>query len=188
MIFLAYTGVRWGEMAALRVRRLDFERRRAVIVESVTVVRGQSVWGTPKGHSRREVPLPRFVAEQLEPHVEAKHPDDLVFTGVKGGVLRAKVFQEAAMNQAARDLGIKSLTPHKLRHTAASLAIASGANVKVVQQMPGHKSATMTLDLCGHLFGDEMDEVAEALDSARNAASARCSVANLLPDGQIDAD
>jgi integrase len=39
-------------------------------------------------------------------------------------------------------------------HTAASLAIASGADVKVMQQMLGHKSATMTLDQYGHLFGD----------------------------------
>lgn len=58
------------------------------------------------------------------------------------------------------------LHPHELRHTAASLAIASGANVKVVQQMLGHKSATMTLDLYGHLFGDQLDEVADAMDAA----------------------
>ena len=84
---------------------------------------------------------------------------------------------------AAARLGVVGLTPHKLRHTAASLAIASGANVKVVQQMLGHKSATMTLDLYGHLFGDQLDEVADALDAARNAASARSRVANPLPNG-----
>jgi integrase len=56
------------------------------------------------------------------------------------------------------------------RHTAASLAIASGANVKVIQTMLGHKSATMTLDLYGHLFADQLDEVAEAMDAARTAA------------------
>ena len=44
------------------------------------------------------------------------------------------------------------MTPHALRHTAASLAIAAGANVKVVQTMLGHKSTTMTLDLHGQLF------------------------------------
>ena len=62
------------------------------------------------------------------------------------------------------------LHPHELRHTAASLAIASGANVKVVQQMLGHKSATMTLDLYGHLFDDQLDDVADALDVAARAA------------------
>jgi integrase len=58
------------------------------------------------------------------------------------------------------------VTPHSLRHTAASLAIASGANVKVVQSMLGHKSATLTLDLYGHLFADQLDQVADAMDAA----------------------
>jgi len=48
VLFLAYTGVRFGEMAALRVSRLDLTRRRATIAESVTVVQGKGlVWGTP---------------------------------------------------------------------------------------------------------------------------------------------
>ena len=51
----------------------------------------------------------------------------------------------------------KHFHPHEFRHTAASLAIAAGADVKVVQQMLGHKSATMTLDLYGHLFADRLD-------------------------------
>jgi integrase len=63
------------------------------------------------------------------------------------------------------------MTPHARRHTAASLAIASGANVKVVQTMLGHKSATMTLDLYGHLFENQLDAVADALDAARAAAA-----------------
>ncbi|MGK2876054.1 MAG: hypothetical protein ACSLEW_10525 [Nocardioides sp.] len=53
---------------------------------------------------------------------------------------------------------------------AASLAIAAGADVKVVQQMLGHKSATMTLDLYGHLFPDRLDTVADAMDAARTVA------------------
>ncbi|MGZ4473755.1 MAG: tyrosine-type recombinase/integrase, partial [Nocardioidaceae bacterium] len=51
-----------------------------------------------------------------------------------------------------------------LRHTAASLAIASGAHVKVVQRMLGHASAAMTLDVYAGLFGDDLDALAEALD------------------------
>lgn len=53
-----------------------------------------------------------------------------------------------------------------MRHIAASLAIASGANIKVVQQMLGHKSATMTLDLYGHHFQDQLDELADLMDAA----------------------
>lgn len=185
VLFLAYTGVRFGEMAALRVGRVDFLRRRALVAESVTLVRGKQTWGTPKGHERREVPLPRFLVDELAPHVAGRGRDELVFTGPRGGALRAQTFQRAALTAAAQSVGVPGLHPHELRHTAASLAIAAGANVKVVQQMLGHKSATMTLDLYGHLFGDQLDEVAAALDvSARSALAAvypLCTGAEVAP-------
>jgi integrase len=106
-----------------------------------------------------------------------------VFTGLNGGPLRAKVFQDAALAAAAAQLGMSGLTPHKLRHTAASLAIAAGANVKVDQQMLGHKSATMTLDPYGHLFGDQLDDVAAAMEAARAVATGS-GVAQLLPNAE----
>ena len=74
--------------------------------------------------------------------------------------------------RAATELGIPGFHPHELRHTAASLAIASGADIKIVQQMLGHKSAVMTLDQYGHLFGDRLDIVADAMDAARTSALA----------------
>ena len=99
--------------------------------------------------------------------------------------MRSQTFQRAALTEAAKVIGVPGFHPHDLRHTAASLAIASGADVKVVQQMLGHKSATMTLDLYGHLFGDRLDVVADALDVARSAALAGvyplCTGAEVLP-------
>jgi integrase len=181
VLFLAYTGVRFGELAALRVGRLDLRRRRAVISESVTLVGSRQVFGTPKSHERREVPIPPFLVEELTAHVTGRGPDDLVFPGVRsGGPLRAPVFRRAAFAAAAASIGRPGLHPHELRHTAASLAIASGADVKVVQQMLGHASAAMTLDQYGHLFGDRLDEVAERMAAAREAA-----VARLLPEAEI---
>jgi hypothetical protein len=100
----------------------------------------------------------------LRGRVARRSAGDLVFTG--GAVMRSQTFQRAALTEAAESLGIPGFQPHELRHTAASLAIASGANVKVVQQMLGHKSATMTLDQYGHLFGDRLDVVADAMDAA----------------------
>jgi integrase len=141
-----------------------------LITESVTLVKGTATWGTRKDHTRREVPMPRFLIDELAEHIRGRSPDDLVFTGVKGGPLRSKVFQEAALTTAATRIGVAGLTPHMLRHTVASLAIASGASVKVVQQMLGHKSATMTVDLYGHLFGDQLDIVSDPLDAARRAS------------------
>lgn len=168
--FLAYTGLRWGEMAALRVGRVHFLRRRIEVAESVSPVKGVMTFGSTKGHESREVPLPRFLALELSAQVAGKGPDELVFQGARGGVMRSQTFQRAILTEAAGKLGVPGFHPHELRHTAASLAIASGADVKVVQRMLGHKSATMTLDLYGHLFGDQLDTVADAMDTARLAA------------------
>ncbi len=85
VLFLAYTGVRFGEMAALRINRIDLMRRRAAITESVTLVRGVQTWGTPKGHERREVPIPRFLAEELAAHLAGRADGHLAFSGIKGG-------------------------------------------------------------------------------------------------------
>jgi len=60
-------------------------------------------------------------------------------------------------------------TLHDLRHTAASLAISAGANVKAVQLMLGHKSAALTLDTYADLFPDDLEAVADALDAAAEA-------------------
>lgn len=61
---------------------------------------------------------------------------------------------------------LEPMTLHDLRHTAASLAISAGANVKAVQRMLGHASAAMTLDTYADLFDDDLDAVSEGLDAA----------------------
>jgi integrase len=58
---------------------------------------------------------------------------------------------------------VAGLSPHELRHTCASLAIRSRASIKAVQRLLGHKTATMTLDNYGHLYPDELDEVAQQM-------------------------
>ena len=140
VLFLAYTGVRFGEMAALKVGRLNLSKRRALIAESVTVVQGKGfVWSTPKTHKRREVPIPDFLAAQLAPQIEGRATHELVFPSVRsGGPIRATHFRRGHFDAAAKAIGQPALHPHELRHTAASLAIASGADVKVIQQMLGH--------------------------------------------------
>jgi len=175
VLFLAYTGVRFGEMAALRVRHLDLLRRRAAIVEAVAEVHGKAVFSTPKTHQSRSVPIPRFMVDELVVLVAGKSRDEFVFSSPRGGVLRLRNFRRVGFEPAVASTGLGPLTPHGLRHTAASLAIAAGANVKVVQTMLGHKSATMTLDLYGHLFADQLDDVANAMDAARSAERIRAT-------------
>lgn len=173
--FLAYTGVRWGEAAGVQVKDIDFERRRVSIVDNAVDVGGTIVVGTPKTHRIRTVPFPAFLDESLRAQVATLRRDDLVFGGGLEGHLRlphsVRGWFEAAVQRVQRkDPDFPRLTPHDLRHTAASLAVASGANVKAVQRMLGHASAAMTLDVYADLFEEDLDRVGEALDVARRTA------------------
>jgi integrase len=172
VLVLAYCGPRWGEAAALRVRRVDLLRGRIEVVEAVVDVNGELVFGPPKTHQHRSVPVPRFLRDELAEHLAGKGPDDLVFPSPRGAVLRVQNFRRRCFDRAVSSIGLDGLVPHELRHTAASLAIAAGASVKGVQSMLGHASATVTLDRYGHLFGDELDAVADRLDAAQALAAA----------------
>ncbi|MGO8848706.1 tyrosine-type recombinase/integrase, partial [Mycobacterium sp.] len=173
--FLAYTGLRWGEMAALRVMDFDMLRRRVNISRSVTES-GGLVWSTPKTWERRSVPFPAALADELSALMVGKGREDLVFTDMRGGVLRnsnwrARVLEPAVEKCQKSDESFPTITPHDLRHTAASLAVSAGANVKALQRMLGHAKASMTLDVYADLFDDDLDEVAASLDAAIAKAS-----------------
>lgn len=166
VLVLGLTGLRFGELAGLRVRRVDLLRRRIEVAESLTEVAGEVVTGTPKTHQRRTVPIPRSLVEPLAEQMAGKGPDDFLFTSPHGGPLRGVNWRRRVFDPAARAAGLDGLTPHELRHTAASLAVASGAGLKAVQRLLGHASAAMTLDVYSHLFDDELDGLADRMDEA----------------------
>jgi integrase len=175
--FLAYTGLRWGEMAALRVQDFDMLRRRVNVSQSVTES-GGLVWSTPKTWERRSVQFPAVLADELAALMVGKGRDELVFTDMRGGVLRnsnwrARVFEPAVSKCRKADDSFPSITPHDLRHTAASLAVSVGANVKAVQRMLGHAKASMTLDVYADLFDEDLDDVAANLGAAIKSVAAR---------------
>ena len=197
ILVLAYCGLRWCELAALRVGSIDFLRRRLVVSEAMTEVHGRLVWGTPKSHEARSVPIPRVLMDDLSSHVSGKDREALVFTTAGGAALRNRNARRAWFDQAAARIGQPGLTPHELRHTAASLAVSAGANVKAVQAMLGHASAAMTLDTYADLFDDDLDAVADRLDTlcgpladflrtrcGLRAGSCRCPSRRKCPAGQ----
>ncbi|MEO6827716.1 MAG: tyrosine-type recombinase/integrase [Microbacteriaceae bacterium] len=168
LIALAYCGLRWGEATGLRVRDVVMLRRRLQINRTATEVNGNIVEGLPKTWEKRSVPFPPFLAEPLARLCEGKGHDDLLFADRFGGFLRrpsASNNKRSWFLTALARAGLERLTPHDLRHTAASLAVSSGANVKAVQRMLGHKSAAMTLDTYADLFDDDLDAVAMRLDA-----------------------
>lgn len=176
---LAYTGLRFGEMAGLRVRRVDFLRKRLTVAEAATEVAGRIEFGTPKTHQQRVVPLPTELVEPLARRCEGKTPDDLVVTTPSGTVLRLRNWRRSVFDPAVTAAGLTDVTPHDLRHTAASLAVASGAHVKLVQRMLGHASAAMTLDVYAALFDDDLGALAERMDAAATAHGARTTKARV---------
>lgn len=177
VLFLAYTGLRRGEMAALRVKDLDMLRRVVNVDQAVTEVGRELIYGTPKDHFRRSVPFLSFLVDMLAERCEGKRADEFVFTAPQGGALRncnwcRRSFEPAMAHLLDAYPDLERLTPHDLRHTAASLAISAGADVRAVQKMLGYASAAMTLDVCADIFDDDLDAVGEALSKAGEHAAA----------------
>lgn len=126
-----------------------------------------------KGETKREtnngsaVQLARY-GERTEAAVRAyQEAEGLEVTGTVTRLTWAAMGLEEyqTMTLGLGDSDFISPTFHNLRHTAVSLAIRAGANIKVVQRIAGHKSATMTLDVYGDLFADDLADSAKRLDS-----------------------
>lgn len=166
---LAYCGLRWGEATALRVRDVGMSKRRLSVEQNAVDVGGKIIVGTPKNHQHRSVPFPAFLDVALGEACKGKHRDDLVFPGPTGTYLRYTDMREEKMSwfaSAVKRSGVPRVTPHDLRHSAASFAVSANANVKAVQKMLGHSSAAMTLDVYAELFDDDLDGVAIAMNDA----------------------
>ncbi|WP_051191580.1 site-specific integrase [Microbacterium luticocti] len=178
---LAYTGVRWGECVALRVRDRNQLKRRLHVRRNAVEVEGKIELGAPKSWEKRTVPYPAFLDTLLDALCNGKGPDDLIFPSDLDGYQRRPTTAEDSTSWyrlASTRAGLERLTLHDLRHTAASLAVASGAHVKVVQKMLGHESAAMTLDTYADLFDGNLDDIAERMDTrgAQYAATVLAAV------------
>jgi integrase len=165
----AYTGCRFGELAGLRVRRLDLLRRSLTVAEALSDVQGQVSLAPPKtAAARRQVALPKFLSDELARHL-AKWPpgfEGFVFSAPEGGPLRRTNFRRRTWLPAVRASVGQPLRFHDLRHSHAAMLIAQGEHPKVIQLRLGHSSIEVTLDTYGHLF-EGLDEAAvERLDAA----------------------
>ncbi len=190
VLVLGYCGLRFGEAIALRVGDVDLDKGRIRVRRSATHVSGQGyVEGTTKNHSSRTVPVPTVALEPLREQIGKRSVGGLVWppTGstkwLTIGALRW-VFDPAVKRCVEASPAFPTITPHQLRHTCASLAISAGANVKVLQTLLGHKTATMTLDRYGHLMPDDLDEISKAMDAAAETAAYRLRTGIESNDGE----
>lgn len=181
ILVLGYCGLRFGEAAALQVEHVDTTARRINVRRSVTYVRKRGlVEGPTKNHESRSVPIPASVARMLENDIAGLDKNSLVFESHRGGWLTLGQARYQFTKAAAVVGDLDGVGLHDLRHTCASLSIQAGANIKVLQRLMGHKTATLTLDRYGHLFPDDLDAVAEALDESAADALRTASALKLV--------
>jgi integrase len=176
--FAAYTGLRAGEIGALRVRRLDFLRSTVEVAESATEVNGELVYGPTKNYHRRSVPLPPFLRDDLAGLLRSRphDPDSFVFTAPEGGPLRHNNFYRRHFKPAVLRAGLPDdLRFHDLRHSFAGFLIAQGAHPRAIMERLGHSSIQVTLGTYGHLLPGIDERLTVGLDALGRAARAASS-------------
>jgi integrase len=111
---------------------------------------------TTKGGRSRLVPLSNLALPIVQDWAKGRDPHDLLFPAPEGGYLLASNWRRS-VRWPSTSLGRR---PHDLRHTAASLWIAAGVDIKTVSAWLGHSTAKLTLDTYGHLMGTDADRAA----------------------------
>ena len=170
----AYTGMRAGELAALRLPRLNLLAGTVDVNESVMEVGGQLIIGPTKTGRPRTLTLPRFLAEMIGEHI-GSYPsaDGFVFTMAEGGPIRQRNFYRRHFKPAVLEADLPAgLHFHSLRHTCAAFLIADGRHMEEVKDHLGHSSIRVTSDRYGHLFPKARQAVADGLDETFRRAAA----------------
>jgi integrase len=167
---LAFVGLRFGELVALRVKDVDLKRRRILINKAVALVGNDLIEGTTKTHQGRSAPiLTDALADTLKSVMHGRSPDDYLFPGPGGEPLRND-YLSWRFDKAAEKAGLAGITIKTLRHTAGSLALQTGASVVTVQKLLGHRNATTTMNIYSHMLPDDFDNLAAKMDAATRAA------------------
>ena len=151
----AVTSMRWEEIAALRVGRLNFMSRSPslAVVETYTEVGGFHDVKTPAG--RRTIQLPPFLVAMLAEHLARRGspgPGELVFVAPRGGTLHMTNFHRRVWLPAVRTAGLEGFTFHGLRHSTVGLMVEMGHHPLVIQRRLGHSSSQTTMDVYGHVL------------------------------------
>ena len=150
------TGMRWGELTALRVSDIDFERNTIIVSKAnSTDVSGALIETSTKTGQVREIPLVERLKLALALLATDKEPDDYLFSGSRGGVLNYEWFMKRIWKPAVKRLGLDSFGFHGLRRTCASLMISQNAPITAVSSILGHTSVRTTLEAYAHFYEDD---------------------------------
>ena len=169
------TGMRRGELLGLRWSDVDFERHRLLVLHSVGYIAGYGyVEGEPKTDSgKRWVSFPSFLFQMLKKHrVQQREiqetakkwvEHDLVFPNLSGGYLHPNHMGET-FRKLLVEAGLPAIHFHDLRHSAATILLCMGVNIKVIQALLGHSHISTTLEVYGHLVESMQQEIVDTWD------------------------
>jgi integrase len=148
-----FTGLRQNELLALRWKHLDF-RAGLVRVRNALDRHGNEA-GLKTDNAVRDVVLIASLSRLLKEHQKLsqyREPEDFIFASRAGSPLHWRNVTRRCLTEAIRESGIQPLRWHDLRHTYASMLIATGASITFVSRQMGHASPHITLRVYGHLF------------------------------------
>ncbi|MGH3099096.1 MAG: tyrosine-type recombinase/integrase, partial [Streptosporangiales bacterium] len=189
VLVLAYTGLRWGELAGLHVGDLISVPGRGLRVQRAVLASGgggQLYIDTLKTSRARTVPLVAELLPVVDRWCAGKGAGAWLFASPGGGPLRESNWKRSvAWSKAVATIGLPALRVHDLRHTAASIWLGNGADPKVVQRVLGHATATMTMDLYGHLVDANLWDVARKVGGTSGASDFPEAGTGSADDGSV---
>lgn len=177
-VLALHTGMRRGELLALKWANVDLDNATLQVQATLQDTLGGWVIASPKTkHSRRKIALGPTVVEALRRHRVCQAEDrlcvgpawsdqDLVFSNAVGGIMNPYNFVQRQFKALLKRANLPEIRFHDLRHTAATLLLARGVNVKVVSEMLGHSNIGITLNIYGHVLPHMQQEAAHIMDRA----------------------
>ena len=168
-------GLRLGELQALRWKDMDLQRRRLRVTATYQGMQhGAPGFAEPKtARSKREVHLSLMAVEALKQHrvrqLERRllglwEDHDLVFASGFGRPLDGNNLRTRSFARLLKRAGLPAMRFHTLRHSAATLLMAEGVNIKVASEMLGHADITTTLRIYSHVLPSMQEQAADAMD------------------------
>jgi len=171
------TGLRRGEALGLQWRDFDEESRIITVRRQLKREGGSLITADTKtARSRRSVNIPRGLASLLQAHRQRQEEEryvveelwtdtGFIFTTNFGTPIDPRNLNREFATICQR-AGLDHWHPHELRHSAASLMLASGVKLQVVSEVLGHASIRMTADVYGHILAPDREAAADAMDQA----------------------
>jgi integrase len=172
------TGMRQGELLALKWDDVDLERGILRVRRTLTHADKAFVLGEPKTkNSRRTIRLTTGALDALRAHLSRQlremeqmgslyQPGGLIFATQSGTIINPSNLRNRSFKPLLKHAGLPEIRFHDLRHTCATLLLGRDVNAKVVSEMLGHSSISITLDIYSHLLPDMQEKAAKALEEA----------------------